>query len=79
MNRLQVLNKSTGEVIQTLSVTNPKSLCVDANDNLWMVTGTNTVSKYTVNANGTLSGATVTLGWFGRAIGLAGKYRWKLN
>jgi hypothetical protein len=42
LNQLQVLNKTTGAVVQTLSFPNPASLCVDGSDNLWMVSGTNT-------------------------------------
>ncbi|MEZ4805632.1 MAG: PA14 domain-containing protein, partial [Bacteroidia bacterium] len=55
LNELHVLNKSTGALVQTISVTTPRQLCVDMNDNLWMISGTNSVQKYTVNTNGTLS------------------------
>ena len=61
LGQLQVINKVTGALVQTLNYTLPRNLCVDAGDNLWMVTGSNTVGKYTVNANGSLSGATLTL------------------
>ncbi|MEO6731287.1 MAG: PA14 domain-containing protein [Ferruginibacter sp.] len=61
IHQLQVLNKTTGALVQILSYTNARALCVDRSDNLWMVTGANTVSKYSVNANGTLSAAVLTL------------------
>ncbi len=60
INQLQVLNKSTGALVQTLTYAGCKGLSVDASDNLWMITGT-TVSKYTVNVNGTLTAATLVL------------------
>ena len=61
MNRVDVINKTTGALIRTLSVTTPGDLTVDSNDNLWMVSGTNTLSKYTVNSNGTLSSPTISI------------------
>jgi len=61
INQLQVLNKTTGALVQTLTYSNVHGLSVDASDNLWMCTGTNTVAKYTVQVGGTLSAATLTL------------------
>ena len=55
LNRLDVLNKTTGALVQTLSVTAPGALTVDADDNLWMVTSTNLVTQYSVATNGTLT------------------------
>lgn len=55
LNELHVLNKTTGALVQTISVTKPRELAMDMNDNLWMISGTNTVAKYTINTNGTLS------------------------
>jgi hypothetical protein len=60
-NELHVFNKTTGALVQTLTYTAPTALCVDNADNLWMVTNGNTVAKYTVNGNGTLTTATLTL------------------
>ena len=60
LNQVDVLDKTTGALIQTLSITAPGSLAIDSSDNLWMITGT-TVAKYTVNTDGTLSTAAVTL------------------
>jgi len=55
-NQLHVLNKTTGALVQNLTVTSPTGLAVDGNDNLWMISGTQ-VSKYTVKSDGTLSAA----------------------
>ena len=54
LNQLHVLNKTLGNRVQTLSFSSVRGLAVDGKY-LWMVTGTNTVSKYIVNANGSLS------------------------
>jgi hypothetical protein len=61
LNQLQVLNKTTGTLVQTLTINTVRSISVDGSDNLWMVSGTNTVAKYIVNSDGTLSSATLTL------------------
>ncbi|MCW3094218.1 MAG: Ig family protein [Ferruginibacter sp.] len=61
LNQVQVLNKNTGALVQTLTFTTPKGLSVDPSGNLWMISGTNTVAKYTVNTDGTLSSPTITL------------------
>ncbi len=60
INELHVFDKATGALVQNISLTNPQSLAVDGN-NLWIASGVNTVAKYTVNANGTLSSAILTL------------------
>jgi hypothetical protein len=61
MNQLQVLNKTTGALVRTLSFVNPKGISVDGYGNLWMITGTNNVSRYTVFSDGTISAAITTL------------------
>ncbi|GAA4316710.1 hypothetical protein GCM10023149_13890 [Mucilaginibacter gynuensis] len=61
LNRLTILNKTTGTAVTNLTVSAPKFLCIDANDNLWMVTDSNKVSKYIVNTNGTLSTPVLTI------------------
>ena len=59
-NQLHVFDKTSGALIQTLSFNAPQALATDGNGNLWMVTGT-TVSKYTINSDGSLSAPTITL------------------
>ena len=61
LNELHVLNKITGQLVQTISILSPRQLCVDMNDNLWMISGINTIEKYSVNLNGTLSTATLSI------------------
>ena len=61
LNQLQVINKTTGALVRTLSFPSPKSICMDKTDKIWMVTDINKVSKYTVNADGTLSSPLLTL------------------
>lgn len=61
LNLLNVLNKTTGALIQSLSYNAPREVCIDANDDLWMITGNNTVQKYNVNGNGTLSSPILAL------------------
>lgn len=58
---IRVLNKSTGALIRTITMAGARNIAVDGSDNLWITSGTNTVSKHTVNGDGTLSAATVTL------------------
>jgi hypothetical protein len=48
LNQLQVLNKTTGALVSTLTFTAPTGLCVDGSDNLWMIQN-NQVSKYSVS------------------------------
>ncbi|MDQ6763759.1 MAG: hypothetical protein M3015_14180 [Bacteroidota bacterium] len=60
LNELHVLNKTTGALVQKLSFTNPRYLSCEGNS-LWMVTGTNTIARYTVNNNGTLTSAILAL------------------
>ncbi|MEO8111311.1 MAG: hypothetical protein ABI594_14810 [Ginsengibacter sp.] len=60
LNELHVLNKTTGALVRKLIITSPAGLATDGNY-LWVVSGTNTVAKYLVNANGTLGSAVRTL------------------
>lgn len=60
LNQLHVINKTTGALAQNLAITNVRGLAIEGSS-LWMVSGTNTVAKYTINANGTLTAATLTL------------------
>lgn len=62
VSKIHVLDKTTGALVQTItSFTAPKSLTIDADDNLWVTSETNTVSRHTVNNDGTLSSSTLTL------------------
>ncbi|MBC7509841.1 MAG: hypothetical protein H7320_14000, partial [Ferruginibacter sp.] len=61
LNKLNVVNKVTGALVHSISVSTPGPLSIDDNDNLWMISDTNTVARYKVNADGTLSTANLTL------------------
>ena len=71
INELHVLNKTTGALVQTISVTSPRQLCVDMNDNLWMISGNTTVQKFSVNTNGTLTSATLSISGLQEPLALA--------
>lgn len=61
-NELRVYDKVTGSLVQTITAfITPKSLAVDANDDLWIISETNTVTKHHVQSDGTLSAAVLTL------------------
>ena len=60
LNQIQVLNKTTGALIRTITISAPGRLTVDANDNLWVVRGS-TIEKFKVNTDGTLAGTGVTV------------------
>ncbi len=64
LNELHVLDKNSGTLVQNISMTNPMALSVEGNY-LWVASGTNTVTKYTVNLNGTLSSAILSLSGIG--------------
>jgi len=55
LDQLQVLNKTTGALLQTLSFSNVRGLCVDGADRLWVLYSTNTIQRYTINVGGTLT------------------------
>jgi len=60
-NEIKVLNKTTGATVQTVGLTSAREICIDGSDNVWLISGTNTVARYTVNTDGTLTSATLTL------------------
>ena len=60
LNEIQVLNKTTGEVVQTLTMTLPAAMKVDHSDNLWLAHN-NVVEKFIVNTNGTLSSTSIII------------------
>lgn len=53
---IYITDKRTMQPLGTISsFVRPRLLCVDEEDNLWVVSGENTVEKYAVNNDGTLS------------------------
>lgn len=71
LNRLDVLDKTTGALVSTLTYTTPGALAIDGSNNLWMVTNGTTVSKYTVAAGGALTLAASISSGLTRPIALA--------
>ena len=61
INELRIFNKKTGDLIKVEQVSKARGLSIDRDDNLWVISGDNTVARYTVNANGSLSAATLKL------------------
>ena len=56
VNAILVFNKTTGELVKTAPLgDSPRNICVDKDDNLWVILGTNKLRKYTVKTNGSLS------------------------
>ncbi len=61
LNQINVLNKTTGAQVQTLSFTAPREICVDPSGNLWVISGTNTIQKFAINSNGTLGSTLLSI------------------
>jgi hypothetical protein len=69
LNTLTVVNKSSGQVLNTFTYTAPRALACDANGKLWMVTGTNTITRYTANSTtGVLTSDGVTISGVGNPL-----------
>ena len=60
-NELQVLNKNTGALITTISITNAAYVGIDNSDNLWLTRNGSILEKYTVNVNGTITSTGITI------------------
>ncbi len=60
INQLDVLHKTTGAFVRSITMPNVRGIWAEGN-NLWAVSDVNTVGKYTVNLDGSLSAATLTL------------------
>lgn len=60
INEVRVLNKTTGALVRTLSITSPQRLAVDGNDNLWIVSAGG-INKYSINADGTLGNSLASI------------------
>lgn len=71
LNQIQVVHKTTGALVQTLTHTAPGFLAVDGSDaNLWIQSGTS-INKYTVQSNGTLSASILTISGLSAPVGIA--------
>lgn len=70
LNQIKVYNKTTGLFIRNITRTSVRHLRIDSNNNLWLVTGTNSVTKHTINSNGTISTALLTITSVSKPLGL---------
>jgi hypothetical protein len=62
LNQLDVLDKSTGALVRTLTYTAVGPICIDRNDNLWMAYGSpKSIQKFIVNGDGTLTSSSPTI------------------
>lgn len=53
-NAIHVLNKLTGQLINTLTIDKPRGLATDAAGNLWVISGTNNLDKFAIKTDGSL-------------------------
>lgn len=60
---------NTGPFVRSISITNPTNLCFEGDGTLWIAQGT-TVTKYTVNTNGTITATGSQITGFARVAGL---------
>lgn len=70
LNQIKVYNKTTGLFVRNITKTSVRHLKIDSNNNLWLVTGTNSVTKHTINSNGTISTAVLTISAVTKPLGL---------
>jgi hypothetical protein len=57
LNQVQVMNKTTGKLVSTASITNPTALAVDQSNHVWIACVSNgkpAVLRYQINADGGL-------------------------
>ncbi|WP_211166258.1 FlgD immunoglobulin-like domain containing protein [Mucilaginibacter robiniae] len=58
INEVHILNKSTGSFIKNVFVSSPKAMCVDQQDNLWLIynkEGKDVAEKFSIKPDGSLS------------------------
>ncbi|MCC6818634.1 MAG: hypothetical protein IT245_07075, partial [Bacteroidia bacterium] len=61
LNYIGIFNKSTGASIGTYTITAPGDIVCDNNDKLWVISGTNTLTRFDVSNSGVLSnGSTIS-------------------
>ena len=75
LNEIHVVNKTTGALVQIIKTfISPRQLTMDVNDDLWIISGSNTVSKHTVDNDGTISAAVLTLSGLLQPLALGVSY-----
>jgi hypothetical protein len=69
LNKINVLNKLTGQVINNISLNNAGLITIDGNDDLWVQAGGNII-KYKVDNNGNLTPASVMISGLEKPAGV---------
>lgn len=70
-NELRVLNKNTGQLLQSLTIDKPRALAVDTSGNLWLTRGNGTITKYAFNSNGTINSVLLDLATFTNPLAMS--------
>ena len=61
-NSIRVVNKTTGALVRTINTfTAPRNLATQGDEGLWITHGTNSLQRFNINADGTLSAPTTTI------------------
>lgn len=61
-NTIRVWNKTTGAFIRNINTfINPRRAFIDSNGKFWVIASTNNVTRHTINGDGTLSAAELTI------------------
>lgn len=55
INELQIFDKKTGALINTLTVPAARSVCFDRNDDLWMISGKTNLESFSISKTGQLT------------------------
>ncbi|OUJ71213.1 hypothetical protein BXP70_22290 [Hymenobacter crusticola] len=61
LNQIRTLNKGTGELVQTLAVTNVRELALSGDNSLWVTYDNTTIEKFAINPDGTLTATGIRL------------------
>lgn len=69
-NQVHVIDKRTGELVQTITIKAPSRIAITADNKVWLQHDGSTLEKYTVNSDGTLTstGLTITPSYYVGAI-----------
>ena len=70
LDQIRVFNKTTGALVRTITGIMGAAELAVYNNNLWLISAT-TVAKYTINGDGTISAATLTLSGLTEPLTLA--------
>jgi hypothetical protein len=60
-NEIEIIDKKTGDFINNITVSSPREIALQDDRTLWVIHDINTVEKYTINTDGTLSSTGLTI------------------